>query len=316
MIPLKEVLALAAARHNTLPVAVLRANGITASGQRTLVEDGVLERISNGVYRFTGGAADETALCAAACAHRFGLVVAAPTAGRQWGFRQMPADHLIWVLAPPASHPIRAAWLRPYRTPLIADEDIVGREDGVVLTSPARTAVDLARHLGAGQLRSVIDQVEHEGMGTAATMRSVAASLNTPGRPWARKFLAILDDRAAGTRASHGESRVVAALRERGIRGIVSNRWLTLPGWGKVCLDAAVDDLRWGVEVDIHPTHWTEVGAARDRDRDLACDAVGWRVSRAAKLSLDHRFDATIDRLVAVYHQRRRELATSTRDDL
>ena len=67
MIPLKEVLALAAARLNTLPVAVLRANGITASGQRTLVEDGVLERISNGVYRFTGGAADETALCAAAC---------------------------------------------------------------------------------------------------------------------------------------------------------------------------------------------------------------------------------------------------------
>jgi very-short-patch-repair endonuclease len=108
---------------------------------------------------------------------------------------------------------------------------------------------------------------------------------------------------------SHGESLVVAALRARGIPGLVSNRWLTLPNWGRVCLDVAVDDVRWRVEVDIHPTHWTEVGAARDRDRDLACDAVGWRVSRAAKLSLDRRFDATIDRLVAVYEQRCRELA-------
>ena len=108
---------------------------------------------------------------------------------------------------------------------------------------------------------------------------------------------------------SHGESLVVAALRARGIPGPVSNRWLTLPNWGRVCLDVAVDDVRWRVEVDIHPTHWTEVGAARDRDRDLACDAVGWRVSRAPKLSLDRRFDATIDRLVAVYEQRCRELA-------
>lgn len=306
---LKEVLALAAARHNTLTVAVLRANGITASRQRALVQAGVLGRIADGVYRFTGGAPNEAALCAAACSHRFGLIVAAPTAGRQWAFRNMPADHLIWVLAPPASHPIKAAWLRPYRTPLIADEDIVEREDGIRLTSPARTVVDLTRHLGVGALRSVIDQVEHEGMGTAATMRRVAQSLDTPGRPWARKFLAVLDDRAAGTRRSHGESRVVAALRERGIPNLVSNRWLTLPSWGKVCLDAAVDELRWGVEVDIHPDHWTEVGSARDRDRDLACDAAGWRVSRAAKLSLQWRFDATIDRLVAVYEQRRRELA-------
>ena len=135
---LKEVLALAAARHNTLAVSVLRANGITAWRQRALVEAGVLERITNGVYRFTGGAPDEAALCAAACCHRFGLIVAATTAGRLWGLRKMPADHLIWVLAPPASHPIKAEWLRPYRTPLIAEEDVVVRDDGIVLTSSAQ----------------------------------------------------------------------------------------------------------------------------------------------------------------------------------
>jgi very-short-patch-repair endonuclease len=224
----------------------------------------------------------------------------------------MPHDHLIHAIAPPRSHPIDVEWLKPYRTLLLDEHDVVRREDGIVVTSPPRTAVDLARFLGDDALRSVIDQIEHESMGRATTMRRVAESMNTPGRPWARRFLAVLDDRAPGLpRASDGESRVVAALRARGIAGLVSQRWLSIPNWGRVCLDAAVDDIRWGVEVDIHPEHWTEVGAAKDRDRDLACDAIGWRVSRAAKLSLDRQFDATIDRLVAVYRHRRTELAAA-----
>jgi hypothetical protein len=306
---LKDVLALAAARHNTLTVATLRANGITSARQRELVASGVLQRICDGVYRFVGGQPSELALCTAACAHHFGLVVAGPTAGRIWGLRRMPNDHLVHVIAPPHSHPISTEWLKPYRTSMLDPSDIVYRNDGVTLTSPPRTALDLARWLPDDALRSVIDQIEHERMGTAATMRRVAGPLNTRGRPWVGRFLAVLDDRAGGLpRASDGESRVVAALRAKGISAVRSQHWLDVPNFGRICLDAAVLDVCWGVEVDIHPEHWTEVGAAHDRDRDLACDAIGWRVSRAAKLSLDRHFAVTIDRLVAVYRQRCREM--------
>ena len=74
----------------------------------------------------------------------------------------MGRDGLVHVIAPPHSHPIKAPWLRPYRTALLDPADIsVRRSDGIALTSPARTAVDLARWLRADDLRSVIDQIEH-----------------------------------------------------------------------------------------------------------------------------------------------------------
>ena len=55
------------------------------------------------------------------------LVVAGPTAGRLWQIRRSPRDGLIHVLAPPHSHPCREHWLRPYRTALIFDDEVVRR---------------------------------------------------------------------------------------------------------------------------------------------------------------------------------------------
>lgn len=301
----RESLAWAATHHNTLSTIVLRSCGVTKAQQHRLVNEGILERITDGVYRFTGSLPTELTLCRAACSHRSGLVVAGPTAGRIWKSRRMPYDHLVHVIAPPASHPITAPWLVPYRTSMLDPGDITYREDGIAVTSPPRTAVDLSRWLSADDLRSVIDQYVHEGKGTAATMRRIAEQLNTRGRPWARRFLDVLDDRAAGRPPeSHGESLVLAELRARGLADVQAQRWLDLPGWGRIRLDAAVDRIRWGIEIDGHGDHFTEIGGARDRDRDLVCDAIGWRVSRVATLSLNNSFRTSIDRLMAVYHRR------------
>jgi very-short-patch-repair endonuclease len=302
----REVLAWAVAHHNTLTVAVLRGCGISRFQQERLVTEGVLVRVSNGVYSFAGAAHDEMTLCVAACSHRFGLVLAGPTAARLWGLRRVRRDGLVHVIAPPHSHPIKAPWLRPYRTSMLDPADISLRSrDRIVLTSPARTAVDLARWLPTDDLRSVIDQIEHEGLGQTVTMRRVADGLNTRGRPWVRRFLGVLDDRASGgTRASHGESRLIQALRERGISDVVSQLPLDLPGLGRIRLDAAVERIRWGVEVDGHDSHFSEVGGARDRDRDTICDSVGWQVNRVATRSLDQDFDAAVDRLMAAYRRR------------
>jgi very-short-patch-repair endonuclease len=301
----REALAWAAGHHNTMSTIVLRSCGVTRAQQRKLITEGILERISDGVYRFTGASADELSLCSAACSHPIGLVVAGPTAGRLWGLRRLPKDDLVHVIAPPATNPISAPWLAPYRTSMLDPGDIVYRDDGIALTSPPRTAVDLCRWLSVDDLRSVIDQIEHEHKGSAATMRRVATMLDTPGRPWARRFLDVLDDRAAGRAPeSHGESRVLAALRARGLVDVEPQRWLDLPGWGRIRLDAAVDRIRWGIEIDGHGDHFTELGAARDRDRDLICDAIGWRVSRIATVSLQRAFRTSIDRLMAVYYRR------------
>jgi hypothetical protein len=165
----------------------------------------------------------------------------------------------------------------PHTAHLPHPEDTVRRADGVRLTSPPRTAVDMSRWLNDDDLRSLIDHVEYLGHATALTMRRVARSLDTSGRPWARRFLAVLDDRAGGgPRASNGESLVVHALRTRGVFDVTSQHRLDLPGFAHpVRLDAAVPRIRWGVEVDGHPDHFSELGGAYDRERDLAGDAIG-----------------------------------------
>jgi len=225
----------------------------------------------------------------------------------------MPRDGFVYVIAPPASNPSLEPWLKPYRTSMIDPLHVVHRPDGIRLTSPPRTAVDLSRHLSDSDLLSVIDQVESEGMATSQTMWQVACDLATPGRPWARRFLRILEQRPqhGGVPESHWESRVVAALIERGIRNLSPQRWLDVPGWGPIRLDASVDRIRWGLEVDVYPTHFTEEGGSNDRDRDLACDAIGWRVSRVARPALKRDFNLAIDRLIKVYEQRSREHGSS-----
>lgn len=301
----RPVLEWTANHHTVVSDADLSRLGVSRSQRRGLVGQEVLERVLDGAYRFPGSPNDELARCVAACLRPNGLIVAGPTAGRIWGLRRMPRNGRVHVIAPPASNPSVEPWLKPYRTSLIDPLHVVQRPDGIRLTCPPRTVVDLTRYLSDSDLLSVIDQVESEGMGTSQTMWQVAADLATPGRPWARRFLRVLEQRPQhGVPASHWESRVVAALIERGIRDLMPQRSLVVPGWGPIRLDASVDRIRWGVEVDVYPTHFTEEGASRDRERDLACDAIGWRVSRVARPALKRDFNLAIDRLINVYEHR------------
>jgi hypothetical protein len=310
----RQVVEWTAKHHAVVSTTDLARLGVTRSQRRRLVGDKLLERVLDGAYRFPGLPDDELGRCVAACSRPNPLIIAGPTAGRLWGFRRMPRDRLVHVIAPPASNPTVEKWLRPYRTSMIDPLHIVERFDGVRLTSPPRTVVDLARHLSDTDLRSVIDQVESDGMGTADTMRRVAADLATPGRPWARRFLRALEVRPQyGVPESHWESRVVAALIERGVRELTPQRWLDVPGWGPIRLDASVDRIRWGVEVDVYPTHFTEDGGSNDRDRDLACDAIGWRISRVARPALARDFNLAIERLMKVFEHRCNELSPADR---
>jgi very-short-patch-repair endonuclease len=304
-----EILRWTATHHGTVTVEVLRKHGVTETKLRRLVSAGVLERILDGVYRFTGAPQDELARCVAASYRPSGLIVAGPTAGRLWQARRIRRDGFVDVLAPPASHPARASWLRPYRTALISPADIVDRDDGIRVTSPPRTAADLARHLPMEDVLSIVDQFEQRGLCTAATMRAVALPLATPGRPWARRFVEMLDGRlGGGVPESHWESRVVGGLLGRGLTDLRPQRWLDVPGWGRIRLDLAIDRLRWGLEIDGHPEHFTESGGARDRNRDLACDGIGWRVSRVASMTLAEDFEGALDRIVLAVRRREREL--------
>jgi hypothetical protein len=129
------------------------------------------------------------------------------------------------------------------------------------------------------------------------------------GRPWVRRFLRLLDARYRGAAAeSEPELRVYAALRRRGVTDLVRQHPIILPGYGRARFDMAIPELRWALEVDIHPEHRTTEGVANDNRRDDAADEIDWAVRRLAEGELS-AFGATIDSVVHTIQRRRDAVA-------
>lgn len=292
-------------QHGVASVDQLLAAGCTRRQLKRLEEAGAIIAGLRRTYRSPSVPFDELARCATVCLANPALTISGPTAGRLWGFRRLPADRRIHVIAPPASNPAIAEWVVPYRTEAIHDHDIVERTDGIRLTTRARTAFDLTRWLGDDDLLSVIEQALHDGGLPEQHMWNTAADWLAPGRPWVRRFVRQLDRRLSGAAAeSHPEVTVASALSERGVRGLQRQWKINLPGYGPARFDLALPKLRWAIEVDVHPTHRQTLGAASDHRRDLAARSIGWFVTRVGAERYDLHFDSTIDSLVEEYRRR------------
>jgi hypothetical protein len=214
------------------------------------------------------------------------------------------------VLAPPASNPAIARWVVPYRTDARHDHDVIERDDGIRITTRARTAYDLARWLGPDDLLSVIEQAAHDGRLGDGDFLDVAADWLSPRRPWVRGFLQALDRRLPGGAAeSHPEVRVADALGRAGVRGLVRQHRIELPGHGNVRFDLAIPELRWAIEVDLHPRHRETLGIASDERRDRAAATIGWMTTRVSDIQYEDRFNETIAELAAAHAEFRRRLA-------
>ena len=166
-------------------------------------------------------------------------------------------------------------------------------------------AVDLTRYLRDDALMSAIEHVLSLGYADVDGLVETAERLNTPGRPWVRRFLKVLARRSPG-RPSESEPELLVhdALVSRGVVGLVRQYDIVLPGYGAARFDMAIPSLRWALEVDVHPEHRTTEGVARDNLRDDAADRLGWFVRRVSDAEIS-RFDDTIDRLVAGIARRR-----------
>lgn len=300
-----EVIDHFATHHGVATHAQLVDLGLTRDRILGLRHAGTLVQVLKGVYRIPVVPLDDRARSVAVCAAHDDAVVCGPTAGRLWGLRRLPSDLRVHVIVQPRRQPSVESWIVPYRTAAIRDRDVVERVDGIRVTSRARTALDLARHVGDLDLLSIIEQVAKDGRLSDDDLRDVAVDFISERRPWLRRFLAQLDRRLDGGAAeSHQETLFGDALASAGIGPLVRQYPIDLPGYGPARFDLAVPTQRWAIEVDIFPTHAETEGRRRDRRRDVAAQAIGWTTTRVVEAELGPSTATTVARLRVEFDRR------------
>jgi very-short-patch-repair endonuclease len=146
--------------------------------------------------------------------------------------------------------------------------------EGIPVTTPARTLLDLAATASSGDLRRAFDNAEQARLVTVAAVRKLIA--RHPGRRGVARLAALLPD--AGhhhlTR-SQLERTFLRLLRRYGLPAPRTNVRV-----GGVLVDCYWADLRLIAELDGHRVHGARRAFEADRSRDLALAAAGLHVLR------------------------------------
>ena len=300
-----------AEQHGVASIDQLTDTGLTVRQIEYLVEQHCLVNVVRGTYASPSVALTETSRLVAICLARPHVVVAGPTAGRVHGLRKVGHDRRIHLLAPPGANPAVGRNVKTFHTRAFGESDIEHRNDGLRVTTMARTSLDLARHLSADPLLSVVEQVMQRTRLSDEDLRAMALPW-LPRRRWVHWFIETLNRRIVGPAAESDPEVVVGQMLDsRCVVGLVRQFAVDLPGYGPARFDLAVPEIRWALEVDVFPTHGEILGIESDRRRDEAARRTDWNVNRINRNDYQCDLVGSIDRVVASYHHCREHTAVT-----
>jgi REase_MTES_1575 len=167
--------------------------------------------------------------------------------------------------------------IRLHRSHLPADE--VTGVQGIPVTSPPRTLLDLAGVVNSHGLERAMEQAEARRITDHLSLADLLARHpSRPGVAALRRILAAGYGASTITRSAL-EDRFLAFLDARGLPRPRVNASIRAGGRWMEC------DFVWGsrrliVELDGREYHDTSAAFERDRERDRALNAAGWRVVR------------------------------------
>lgn len=268
---------LAAEQNDVVTTRQLTAHGISDGAVTTRLRRAQLHRVHRGVYAVgTGTLSLRGELTAAALACGAGAVLGFYAAGAWW---EMSSWDGRWpeVIVPRGAGRARPG-IQAHRSRSLARED-VWRRDGILVTSPARTALDLASLLSARACRRMVRQALAEGRLSIRQLTDVLARCpRHPGGPTLRDVLA---DGPAPTRSGL-EDVVLDLLDAAGIERPEVNPRLRLDG------RVIIPDLLWpepmlAVECDSRRWHSDPLTRRQDADKQAILEAHGHRVLRISE---------------------------------
>ncbi|HEX6596168.1 MAG TPA: hypothetical protein VF045_04485 [Acidimicrobiales bacterium] len=224
-----------------------------------------------GVYRLAAAADTWRSRCMAACLALGPAAVASHrAAGALWGLDG--CRELVEVSVPRVGER-RLAGVEVHRTRAlpVADRADV---DGLPVTRPARTLIDLAAVLSAEELEAALDSALRDHVVSPAYLERRLEFLGTRGRSGAKALRDLLRDRTEGRPAdSRRENDVVRALVAGGLPSPV--RQFPFEG---IRFDLAYPDVLIAVEFDSYRHHFGRQSWRRDTARHNQATASGWLV--------------------------------------
>ncbi len=288
----EPVAAIARRQHGLITRAQLDAAGLTDRKIRTLVDNGNLVRQRRGLYVIAGSPSTwHQRLLTEVLAGGPDALAGMRAAAGLWRFHRYRRQHLDVV---------GSRWLRGspvkgtgHETLILPSRDRTEHE-GIPVTTPTRTLIDVGRYVTATQLGKMVDDAVTRDLTTYEDLHHRFNELARRGRDGIATIREVLDARPVGTVApdSAFEDEVHRRLHAVGIEPVLHHR-VACDGIEYV-LDIAWPEYRVAVECDGFRVHRTEEQLVHDDDRQNQLTLAGWHVLRETW----GRFNEDRDRIV------------------
>jgi predicted transcriptional regulator of viral defense system/very-short-patch-repair endonuclease len=291
---------LARRQHGVITTRQLAELGLRQRAVSHRAAAGRLHRIHQGVYAvghpllsLRGRWMAATLTCGS------GAVLSHAAAAALWELRATSAT-TIDVTVPTAGGRRRRAGLRVHRDPALAADEVTVR-DGIPVTTPARTILDLAARLSERELERLLDQAEVERLADMFSFDAVLAK--HAGHHRAAKLGRTLAHHAPGTTLTKSEleERFLAVCRAHGLPQPRVNA--TVAGLeADFVFDAPH---RLVVETDGWRYHGTRAAFERDRARDARLARARYRTLRFTDRQIAHDAEMVADTIAIALGQSR-----------
>jgi very-short-patch-repair endonuclease len=275
--------------------AQLLTAGVSRHAVATRLADGRLAELHRGVYLVGAVPGPHAHEMAALLAYRLKAALSHRSAANLWGLLSYPATAPAWITVAPeqsATRPgIEARRARLHR------RDVRNRE-GMLVTSPPRTLLDMASLLDPYELEALVAEASYRGLASERELRDQLE--RNPGRRGTRALREVLDTPGGPRRTrSPAERLMLRLMRARGIEGYEVNERVH---------GHEVDFLWRGaglvVEVDGYDAHRGRVAFERDRLKWATLEAKGLSIMPVTGRQIRRDPDGVIDRLLGALRAR------------
>lgn len=261
-------------QHGVAARAQLRDDGVSRSEWRRRTGDGTWPLVHEGVVTLAGSPSSWQQHVMAAVLSVPGGLAARRTAAVLWGLAGARPG-VVEVVTPLGDRQRRGFVVHETRDLAPRDAAVA---DGIPVTDPVRTVIDLAAHWPAERLVEAIDDLERRRLASVLDLEVRFLELARRGRPGIAVLREVLAARSGRVPDSVFERRVERLLLAAGLRAPVRQHEVVGPD-GCYRIDLAYPDIRLAIELDGVAFHGARRLAADDR-RQTALAVLGYRVLR------------------------------------